>query len=65
MLELAAKVDDTKVSRLAWAKLWLGRFLHPVGVHTWVRWMHYDKASDRVLDMNGEVCQFCPKARLG
>lgn len=48
-----------------WAaiKVQIGRVLHPFGVHTWVRWLHYDLATDRVIDMNGVICQWCTKAR--
>lgn len=45
-------------------KLLIGRLLHRFGVHTWVRWRHYDAVSDQVIDMNGVVCQWCPKAKL-
>jgi len=45
-------------------KLLIGRALHPFGIHTWVRFLYYDAASMRVMDMNGEVCTWCPKARL-
>jgi len=42
----------------------IGRVLHPFGVHTWVRWKQYDPQSKQVLDMNGKVCCWCPKAKL-
>lgn len=45
-------------------KVRIGQILHPFGVHTWVRWRHYDAASGKVIDMNGVICQFCSKARL-
>lgn len=63
LLKLAAEADQHDP---LWAlfKVTLGKFLHPLGVHTWVRWRHYDAASDRVIDMPGVVCQWCPKAKL-
>lgn len=62
LLRLAPQADQQdRIWPLA--KVLVGRFLHPFGVHTWVRWRHYDKASDQVLDMPGVVCQWCPKAR--
>ena len=45
-------------------KLALGRFLHPLGIHTWVAWKQYDEASDRIIDTGGVICEFCPKAKL-
>lgn len=45
-------------------KLWLGRTLHPVGVHTWVRHLRYDANLDGLIDV-GQVCYWCPKARRG
>lgn len=46
------------------ARLLLGRLLHPFGKHTWMRWMTYDEASDRILDTGGQICEFCPRARM-
>jgi hypothetical protein len=55
---------DTKDPLWPTIKVWIGKSLHPLGIHTWVRWRHYDKASDQVIDMNGVVCCFCSKAQL-
>lgn len=54
----------TTVSVQLRVKLALGRILHPLGVHTWARWMQYDDTSDRVIDTGGFICEFCPLARL-
>jgi hypothetical protein len=63
MLRLAGECDGTDP---LWPtiKVTIGRVLHPLGIHTWVRWRHYDKMSDKVIDMNGEVCTWCPRARF-
>lgn len=66
MLRLIEEVkdDDDGKPRWAWAKLFIGKWVHALGIHTWVRWRHYDRASDSIIDMNGKVCQWCSKARL-
>lgn len=60
-LRLAAEVEPDPFWPLV--KVKIGEFLHPLGIHTWVTWRHYDAQSDKVLDMGGVVCQFCPKAQ--
>ena len=43
-------------------KLRFGRMLHIGGIHTWVRHMRYDDASDRLIDV-GLVCWFCSRGK--
>lgn len=42
-------------------KLMLGEWLHPLGVHTWVR--HKTLDGDLLVDV-GLVCWFCAKGKL-
>lgn len=64
MLRLAAETNDTPDPLWPSIKVQVGKHLHRLGIHTWVRWRHYDAVSDTIIDMNGEVCQWCPKARF-
>jgi len=63
LLQLAAEADQHDP---LWPliKVHVGKLLHPLGVHTWVRWRHYDAASGQVIEMGGVVCQWCPKAEF-
>ena len=66
-IELAAARQGVLYVLVGWkprVKLLLGRLVHPLGRHTWLRWMTYDEVSDRILDTGGQICEFCPKARL-
>lgn len=64
LIELLTLLDDGPTPDPVWprVKLIIGRILHPFGIHTWVRWRYYDPTIDRIIDMNGVVCQYCPKA---
>ena len=44
-------------------KLRVSRYLHPL-IHTWVDWLQYDPASDKVLETGMEVCLYCSKGRV-
>jgi len=59
------ELEDEDAHGWTAVKLWAGGFLHRFGVHTWVTWYHWDAASQRLIDMDGVICSFCPKARLG
>jgi len=66
LLELLELLDDAPTPTPFWprVKVALGWALHPFGVHTWVRWRHYDPVIDRVVEMPGVVCQFCGHAHM-
>lgn len=44
-------------------KLRLGRLLHKLGFHTWVKMRVFDAASRRILRTGLTVCAFCSKGR--
>jgi hypothetical protein len=65
MFRLAQEYGEPDLSRRQTLKLYFGRYiLHRLGTHTWVRWLHYDRSSERVIDTGGRVCAFCTKGRL-
>ena len=45
-------------------KLMAGRFLHPLRIHTWVRWLQYDSASERVIETGMYVCFYCTRGKV-
>ena len=45
-------------------KLRIGQLLHLLSIHTWVRHMRYDDASDKLVDV-GMVCWFCSRGKRG
>lgn len=52
------------VSTKTKVKLMLSRFVHPLGIHTWVRWLQYDPVSERVIETGHKVCYLCPRGKI-
>ena len=63
MRRAADRTPDPYIGVWLGMKLHAGALLHPLGLHTWVRWMTYDQPSDRVIDTGGMVCAYCSVAK--
>lgn len=48
----------------AMRRLRIGRWLHRLGIHHWVKMRVFDSQSRRILHTGSYVCAFCHRARL-
>jgi len=56
---------DLQISKRTMFRLFMADFLHPIGIHHWVRYRTYDPWSNRIIIHPRKwVCALCPKGKI-